>query len=133
MKVTRFITTAGLMAVRARIWSERTFRDLTLIIDTGSTETLILPEILDELGYSAREGESITVIRSAVSEERGYLIRVPRFRALGYEVCDFAVHAHDLPEGFGIDGLLGLSFLGRLNYEVRSVEQRILTERAEGA
>lgn len=30
----------------------------------------------------------------------------------------------------GIDGLLGLSFLKRFNFEIRSVEGRILVERA---
>jgi hypothetical protein len=39
------------------------------------------------------------------------------------------IHVHDLPVGFGIDGLLGLSFLKRFNYEIRSAEGRILIER----
>jgi hypothetical protein len=39
------------------------------------------------------------------------------------------VHVHDLPEGIGIDGLLGLSFLRYFNYEVRSQEGRILIDR----
>jgi hypothetical protein len=40
------------------------------------------------------------------------------------------IHVHDLPTGIGLDGLLGLSFLKRFNYEIRSVEGRILVERA---
>lgn len=32
------------------------------------------------------------------------------------------------PEGFGIDGLLGLSFLRQFNYTVRSGEGRLLVE-----
>jgi hypothetical protein len=34
-----------------------------------------------------------------------------------------------LPEGFGIDGLLGLSFLRHFNYEIRSAEGRISADR----
>ena len=36
------------------------------------------------------------------------------------------------PEGFEIQGLLGLNFLRRFNYEVRSEEGRILAERIPG-
>ncbi len=50
------------------------------------------------------------------------MIRVARFRALGHELPDFRVDAHDLPEGYGIDGLLGLSYLRQFNYEIRSGE-----------
>ena len=70
------------------------------------------------------------MIRSAVGREQGYMIRVARFTCLGHQSTGFRVHAHDLPEGWGIDGLIGLSFLRDLNYEVRSREGRILVERA---
>jgi hypothetical protein len=40
------------------------------------------------------------------------------------------VHAQDLPEGWGIEGLVGLTFLRQFNYEIRSLEGRILVERA---
>jgi hypothetical protein len=43
--------------------------------------------------------------------------------------CDFRVHAHDLPDGWNIRGLIGLSFLRQFNYEIRSLEGRICTER----
>ena len=105
-------------------------RRLRLVFDTGAAETIIIPEVLDELGYSPLDAEAITVIRSAVGSESGYLIRVSKFGCLGFELDNFKVHAHDLPEGWGIDGLVGLSFLRLLNYEVRSVEGRILAERA---
>jgi hypothetical protein len=87
------------------------------------------PEILDHLGYSPRQGDAITTVRSVVAEEPGYLIRVARFRALGHEFRDFRIHAHDLPTGWGIEGLLGLSFLRHFNYEIRSAEGRILADR----
>ena len=82
------------------------------------------------LGYSPRHGEQITSVTSAIGKERGYMLRVSRFASLGFSFDDFGVHVHDLPEGIGIDGLLGLSFLRRFNYEVRSVEGRILIDRA---
>jgi len=131
VKVTRFIPTRDLIFVGGRAWGplHRRGRPLRLVLDTGATETIITPETLDELGYSPRQGEEITVMRSAVGHEQGYMIRIERFDCLGHQSRNFRVHAQDLPEGWGIEGLIGLSFLRQFNYEVRSLEGRICVER----
>lgn len=132
MKVTRFATNSDLIIVDCRIWGPeaRQRRPVRLVVDTGAATTVISTEILDELGYSARDAEAISVMRSAVGREHGYLIRITRLEALGHRVQDFRVHAHDLPDGWGIEGLIGINFLAQFNYEVRSVEGRLLVERA---
>lgn len=132
MKVTRFHAAGDLIIVSGQIWGPRGQKGprLRLVLDTGASETIVIPEVLDELGYSPREGDAITTLRSAVGHEPGYLIRIARFACLRFECTDFQVHAHDLPEGWGIQGLVGLSFLRRFNYEIRSIEGRILVERA---
>jgi len=43
--------------------------------------TMLTPEVVDRIGYSARDGEKPTTIRSVVDEQHGYTLRVPRFRA----------------------------------------------------
>jgi predicted aspartyl protease len=130
VKVTRFNPTGDLIFVSGRIWGRKgQLASLRLVLDTGSSESIIAPEVLDQIGYTPREGEAMTVIRSAVGRETGYLIRVARFASFGFEASDFLVHAHDLPEGYGIDGLIGLSFLRQFNYEVRSREGRLLVAR----
>lgn len=113
MKVTRFAPEDDLIILKGRVWGPRSqkARPIRLIVDTGAAETIVIPEVLDELGYSPRHGEAITVMRSAVGREEGYLIRVKRFACLGHHAAEFRVHAHDLPEEWGIEGLIGLSFL----------------------
>ena len=131
MKITRFDPAGDLIIVPGRIWGPRGEGPrLDLVLDTGAAETIVIPEVLDELGYSARTGDQITVMRSAVGREQGYMIRIARFACLGFELPDFQVHAHDLPEGWGIHGLIGLSFLRRFNYEIRSLEGRLLVDQA---
>jgi predicted aspartyl protease len=130
VKVSRFDPTAPLIIVKGVVWGRREPHVVRLAVDTGAGPVLLAPDVLDDLGYSPRDGESTTRIRSAVSEEPGYTLRVPRLRALGHEVRDFRIDAHDLPEGWGLDGLLGLSFLRLFNYEIRSAEGRIRCERA---
>lgn len=130
MKVRRFDPTDNLIVVRARILGPRGVRGLALALDTAASETHVASNVVDDLGYSPRDGEARTIVRSAIGSEPGYLLRVKRFESLGFGFDDFRVHVHDLPEGAGIDGLLGLSFLRNFNYEIRSVEGRILVDRA---
>jgi hypothetical protein len=129
VKVTRFDPDGPLIVVPALLDGPRRSSVVRLAVDTGSDQTLIVPEALDDIGYSAREGEAITVIRSALGREPGYLLRVALFSCLGHRARDVRVHAHDLPEDIGIEGLLGLSFLRQLNYEIRSADGRILAGR----
>jgi predicted aspartyl protease len=130
VKVSRFNPARNLILVRGRIWGRKgQLESLQLALDTGASETIVAPDVLDRIGYSPREGEAITGIRSAVGSKPGYLIRVARFSCLGFESSDFRIHAHDLPEGLGIDGLIGLSFLRQFNYEISSQEGRIRVER----
>jgi predicted aspartyl protease len=131
LTVTRFRTRDDLIFVGGRIWGPRkpNGRPVRLVVDTGAAETIIRPEILDELGYNPRDGEAITVMRSAVGHEPGYLIRVERFAGLRHHARGLRVHAQDLPDEWSLDGLIGLNFLRKFNYEVRSGEGRILAER----
>lgn len=128
MRVTRFDRVRRLIVVLGSVWGPRGRRELRLALDTAAVETILVPDVLDDLGYNPREGSKITSIQSAVGSEPGYLIHVPRFRALGFQFDNFRVHTHDLPEEIPIHGLLGLSFLDQFNYEVRSSECRILCE-----
>ena len=124
----------SLIVVRARLWGPNgQSDDLRLVLDTGASLTLIVPELIDRLGYNPREGIARTTITSALGQEPGYTIRVARFSALGFSVPDFVIHAHDLADHAGIDGLLGLDFLRRFNYEIRSLDGVLVVEPALAA
>lgn len=111
------------------VWGPRGHKGLTLALDTAATQTRIIPDALDDVGYGPRDGDRVTSITSAIGEEAGYMMKVSKFSALGFTTADFRIHVHDLPETLGIQGLLGLSFLRQLNYEIRSAEGRILAVR----
>jgi Aspartyl protease len=132
MTLTSFDRTRDLIYIRGRVWGPRgNPARLRLALDTAASETVIVPGILDEIGYSPRQGSAITKVRSAVAEEPGYLIRVAQFACLGFQMTEFRVHALDLPDGFELDGLLGLTFLKQFDYQVRSLQGRILVEHAQ--
>ncbi len=133
MTVTRFFRAQGLIVVDARIYGIRGAQSVSLAVDTGAMDTVVTPELIDELGYSPRDGERVTTVRTALGKEHGYSLRVKRFAALGFAVPDCRIHVFDLATGDDIDGLLGLSFLDAFDYHVRSEEGRILVERATNA
>lgn len=118
-----------MILVEAVVWGPLKHADLALILDTGSMHTVIVPDIMDDLGFNPRDGKAITGVYSAVSKEQGYLIKVPQFSTLGFTLTDFPIHVFDLAARYGIDGVVGLSFLHRFNYTVRSAEGQILVER----
>jgi hypothetical protein len=129
VKVTRFNSNASLIIVHAMVWGPRGHKGLTLAFDTAATQTHIIPDVLDDVGYGPRDGDRVTSITSAIGEEPGYVMKVSKLSALGFTATDFRIHVHDLPETLGIQGLLGLSFLRQFNYEIRSAEGRILAAR----
>lgn len=129
MKVTHFDPNASLIIVHAMVWGPRGHKGLTLAFDTAATQTHIIPDVLDDVGYGPRDGDRITSITSAIGDVPGYMMNVSKFSALGFTATELRIHVHDLPETLGIQGLLGLSFLRHFNYEVRSEEGRILAAR----
>jgi predicted aspartyl protease len=128
--VTAFDPNADLIVVIAELIGPLGAQKFRFVLDTACAETLVTPESVDRVGYSAREGDSMTAVTSALGREPGYRLRVSRFMALGHAFTDFRVNVHDLPEGVGIDGLIGLNFLRAFNHEIRSKEGRILVSPA---
>ena len=128
MTTTSFTPYLDLIIVKAKVWGPGGHRELDLALDTGSSHTVISPEVMDLLGFNPRDGVVITGVYSAIGKEQGYLIKVPRFSTLGFTLTDFPIHVFDLADRYGLDGLIGLSFLHRYNYTVRSTEGLILVE-----
>jgi predicted aspartyl protease len=129
MKVTRFSRARGLIVVDAQIFGVRDARSVSLAIDTACAEIVVTPAIVDDLGYSPRDGGHLTTVRTAIGQEQGYTLRVKQFSALGFTLPHHVIHVFDLATGDDIDGLIGLRFLDQFNYEVRSKERAIRVER----
>lgn len=84
---------------------------LRLLLDTGSSYTMLPVEALEALGYDThrplRRVRMITASGIIVAP----VVRVSWFHCLGQRVEDFPVAAHTLPPGTFVDGLLGMDFL----------------------
>lgn len=123
--ITDFDPKRDLIIVESTVWGRSRYRDLSLAVDTASGATVVTPHVIEAIGYSPRDGNAITTVRSAIGEEQGYTLKVARIAALGYVFRDFEVNVFDLAVGHDIDGLIGLSFLRRFDYEIRSIAGKI--------
>jgi predicted aspartyl protease len=126
---TSFSLIAGdLIVVDVAVTGPRHKKIGSFVLDTGATVTTLVPIFANAVGYGPRDGLVRTTVRTAISKEAGYALRVVDFNALGFRAQRFAVHVFDL--GFDdIDGLLGMNFLSHLNIEIRGAERRILAEK----
>jgi len=122
-----FEAAGDLISVEAVVVGPSGSRGLRLVLDTECALTTLLPDVAEELGYNVNDRIMLSVVHSAVGAEHGYVIQVPAVTALGATLRDVHVNVCDL--GFDdLDGLLGMTFLNELNYEIRWAERRILVE-----
>jgi aspartyl protease family protein len=116
----------NLFLTRAAVGGKDGVRVVKLLIDTGSSYTILPFEILEAIGSSpilARE-------RVRLATASGYIIapavRVEWFNCLGYRVDAFRVVSRTLPFGTFIDGLLGMDFLTKIGAIINTTTKSII-------
>ncbi len=80
-------------------------------IDTGSTYTVVAPDVLTSIGYGSNDVERWVPMATVTRLERAGLVLVTSLRALGIERQNHPVLLHEIPPAVRLDGLLGLDFL----------------------
>jgi predicted aspartyl protease len=109
--MTSFDTTANLIKVQVYLTGPMGDVYVTLALDTGASVTLIRNTLLVYLGFdpsAAQEQWQITTGSGSVLAPR---LVIDSIEALDVVQTNFAVLAHTLPAGVGVDGVLGLDFL----------------------
>ena len=111
MKSEPLIRIGTLFAVKASLHGKGGTKVLTLLVDTGSTYTIIPVEILEAVGCSPVASHDHVRIVTANGVLMVPRIAVDTFFCLGREMEGFRVVGHTLPPAGPIDGLLGMDFL----------------------
>lgn len=101
----------GLVYVRVKIHCADTEIILNLALDTGASGTIISAKKLREIGYNLDNPEDEIYITTGSGLIFVPKITIEKLTALGKEVSDFEVIAHDFPPTSSVDGVLGLDFL----------------------
>lgn len=116
-----------LIVVNATIGGPKGPSIVRLVLDTAASLTTLTPAIAKAAGYTPEMRKAKSVVRSAVADERGYIVGLTQVTALGVTLFDVNADVADLSHG--VDGLLGMSFLHEVNFEVRPAERRIVVEK----
>lgn len=122
-----FVRERELIIVDAEVVGPANTTNARLVLDTGAAATTLVPELIEDLGYTRRDSFKKAKVHTAVGEERGYWLRVAELSVLGVTTPNFAVTVFPLGHQ-NIDGLVGMNFLRHFNFEVRPAERRILVE-----
>lgn len=84
---------------------------LRMVLDTGSTFTIISWSVLSSLGYDPAVSRKRVKLIMGGGIVMAPVISVRQFRTLGESTNDIDVVCHDLPEEARVDGLVGMNFL----------------------
>ena len=110
--------TGRLLITRAAVRGPAGTKVINLLVDTGSTFTILPVEVLESIGLSPAKSKE----HERIATGSGYIIapklRVRSFNTLGGEFRRVALIAHTLPFGGPIDGLLGMDILCRLKAKI---------------
>lgn len=99
-----------------------------LLIDTGSTYTIISQELLELIGCSPTTPKRKQRITTGSGYEIVPVVVVNRFHCLGKAMNEKEILAHTLPFGTYVDGLLGMDFLTAFKIEIRPYSEEIIVQ-----
>ena len=122
-----FVRERELIIVDAEVVGPANTTNARLVLDTGAAATTLVPELIEDLGYTHRDSFKKAKVHTAVGEEKGYWLRVAEFSVLGVTTPNFAVTVFPLGHQ-DIDGLVGMNFLRHFNFEIRPAEGLIHLE-----
>ncbi len=111
MKRYRLTVRHELLFTRAALKYQNRIRAVNLLLDSGSTYTILSWEVL----LSLKLEPATSSIRRSIMTASGLLVlpevAIDEFHSLGQLVKQFPVLAHIIPLGSQVDGLLGMNFL----------------------
>jgi predicted aspartyl protease len=88
-------------------------RVVRLLVDTGSSYTVIPVQVLRDIGYSTDDRGQTVSIMAAGGILRSPVITVLEFNCLGQSAIDFPVIAMNVPFNPVFNGILGMDFMTR--------------------
>lgn len=86
-------------------------RKIKLLLDTGSTYTVIRSTLLKSIGYVSEQSLSSVKIATVGGIIDAPITKVSWFSCLGQQINNFALVAYNLPSVTYVEGLLGMDFM----------------------
>jgi len=118
MKKYRLADSGTLLITKAAIAGPEGIKILSLLVDTGSSYTIIPVEALESCGCSPAKAKKHLRIVTGSGFVVASVVQLNWFSTLGVKVDNFSVVAHTLPFSGPIDGLLGMDFLRKVKARI---------------
>lgn len=104
----------NLLKTNAVIFAEnkKRYQKVSLLLDTGSSFTILPQKILEQLGYNLQNPIRYKSITTGKGNTQPLpMIKINTFNCLGQKIENFEVIVYDLPSNLQVNGLLGMDFL----------------------
>jgi clan AA aspartic protease (TIGR02281 family) len=89
-----------------------------MVLDTGSTLTMITPRAATEIGLDLSGPHSKMQVVGVAGSAWAARINLPRVSFMGIVVENLQALCYPLPSQLGLDGILGLNFLQHFNLNI---------------
>jgi predicted aspartyl protease len=93
--------------------TDGTVKRIRLLVDTGSSYTILWSEIAKEIGCDLQNPLRRLTTLTGGGTVTAPVVAVPWFSCLGHRVDNFPILTPNLPGTTFVDGLLGIDFLTR--------------------
>ena len=114
-----------LLLTRATVGGNARKVDVRLLVDTGSTFTILPVECIERLGYDLLHPVRKERLITASGTIWAPIIHLSWFNCLGVTLKNFSAIAYTLPHGIWADGLLGMDFLTQCKAVISVGEAKI--------
>jgi len=105
-------------------------REARLIVDTGASHTILSRRIALDLGLYADTQATPVTMQTVGGPVRGEVVPIESIQVAEAEVRGTAAAIYDLPDApAGVEGLLGLSFLGHFRVTIDTVHNQLMLVR----
>ena len=101
-----------LIVIEATVSGPTASHTARFVLDTGSSLTTLIPAIAEAVGYTEEHRIARSIVRTAVAEERGYIVRIAQLTVLGFTLSDVDINVANLSHD--IAGVLGMNVLSEL-------------------
>jgi len=91
-------------------------RSIQLLIDTGASLTIFTPDVLAQRGIRYQDTGRTAVFNTANGPVRAPVYRLDSLAVGNWHVRQLDIGVLDLGGGAGVDGLLGMNFLGKFEF-----------------
>lgn len=128
-KVFAFDKSEPLPLVFAKIKGRLRKRPIRLVFDTGAFMTQITTSVVEELGYTARDGiKPIFVYGPSGPLDEGYALEIEQMELFGKKLQKLVIGTFDFDnlEKDGIDGLLGFDVIKQLHLEMNGPKGELI-------